>query len=264
MKHEVKKYIRLWFFMTANSFQISLVNRFAAGMFLLGKILRFSFFMLFIIILLGSTKTLANYTYTQVLIFFLTFNVIDTAVQLVFREVYRFRTLVVSGDFDLILEKPINPLFRVMAGGADALDLIMLFPYILFLVIVASQAGYLTFINVVVFLILLVNGFIMATAFHILVVAITLLTSEIDQAIMIYRDLSSLGRFPIDLYKEPIHFLMTYLIPIAAMVTVPAKALMGIISVQNILYSFFFSFGLFWFSMVVWRRALRDYSSASS
>jgi len=41
--------------------------------------------------------------------------------QLLFRDVYRFRPKVVSGDFDLILVKPINPLFRVLLGGADPL-----------------------------------------------------------------------------------------------------------------------------------------------
>jgi ABC-2 type transport system permease protein len=264
MKNEIKKYFRLWLFMTVNSFQISLANRFAALMFLLGKALRFGFFLVFLTVVLGQTKTLGSYTSTQVLIFFLTFNVIDTGVQLVFREVYRFRPLVVSGDFDLILEKPIHPLFRVMAGGADSLDLIMLIPYVALLLMVSARGEYLTLTSIVLFSILLINGFIIATAFHVLVIAVTILTSEIDQAVMIYRDISSLGRFPIDLYRQPISFLMTFVIPIAAMMTLPAKALMGLFSFQGLIYSFFFTILIFWLSLKIWKKALREYSSASS
>lgn len=264
MKKEFKKYLKLWLSMTANSFQISLTNRFAAGMFLLGKTLRFIFFFGFLIILIGRTKTLAGYSFQQVLIFFLTFNIIDTVVQLIFREVYRFRPLVISGDFDLILEKPVNPLFRVMAGGADALDLIMLIPFIIILLIIASQAGFLTFINIFLFLIFIINSFLIATAFHVFVVSAVLLTMEVDQAIMIYRDISSLGRLPIDLYREPIRFIMTFVIPIAAMMTFPAKALMGLFTFQGIIYSFFFAIVLLWASLKIWHKALREYSSASS
>lgn len=250
--------------MTANSFQISLANRFAAGMFMIGKVLRFLFFFAFLVILIGKTGHLAGYSYQQVIIFFLTFNIIDTAVQLVFREVYRFRPLVVSGDFDLILEKPVSPLFRIMAGGADILDLIMLFPYIGFLSFIANQAGFLTTVHVILFLILLINGFLIATAFHVLVVAVVLLTMEVDQAIMIYRDISSLGRFPIDFYREPVRFIMTFVIPISAMMTIPAKALMGLFSLQSLIYSFFFAIFLLWLSLKIWKKALREYSSASS
>jgi ABC-2 type transport system permease protein len=110
----------------------------------------------------------------------------------------------------------------------------------------------------------LINGFIIATAFHVLVIAVTILTSEIDQAVMIYRDISSLGRFPIDLYRQPISFLMTFVIPIAAMMTLPAKALMGLFSFQGLIYSFFFTILIFWLSLKIWKKALREYSSASS
>lgn len=264
MKIELKKYIKLWFSMTLNSFQMSLVNRFSAMMFLLGKVLRFILFFVFLIILLGKTKTLAGYSHDQVLIFFLVFNIIDTTVQLFFREVYRFRPLVVSGDFDLILTKPMNTLFRVMAGGADVLDLLMLIPLIGILISLSFNAGYLTVINIVLFLIFLVNGFLIATALHILVAALILLTMEIDQGILIYRDISSLGRLPIDMYKEPIRFLATFVLPISAMVTLPAKALMGIISLEGLLYSFFFTGLILFLSLKTWKKALREYTSASS
>ena len=51
----------------------------------------------------NSLNTLAGYTGTQVIFFFLTFNIIDVTSQFLFREVYRFRPMIVSGDFDFVL-----------------------------------------------------------------------------------------------------------------------------------------------------------------
>ena len=55
---------------------------------------------------------------------------IDVISQFLFREVYRFRPLVVSGEFDLVLVKPVSSLFRSLAGGADVIDLITIPPYV--------------------------------------------------------------------------------------------------------------------------------------
>ena len=41
--------------------------------------------------------------------FYLCFNVVDTIGQMLFREVYRFRPLIISGGFDMVLVKPLSP-----------------------------------------------------------------------------------------------------------------------------------------------------------
>ena len=48
--------------------------------------------------------------------FYLCFNVVDTIGQMLFREVYRFRPLIISGGFDMVLVKPLSPLVRVLLG----------------------------------------------------------------------------------------------------------------------------------------------------
>ena len=137
----MRKYVHLWIKLTMNSFMTALTSRFGAVLFLIGKMLRFVFFLIFLLTLFTQTRFLASYSQTQMLFFFLTFNFVDTVTQLLFREVYRFRPMVVSGDFDLVLVKPISPLFRVLVGGADPLDLLMLIPYVVALVYVGNHLG---------------------------------------------------------------------------------------------------------------------------
>ena len=261
---QLSKYFFLWYLLTANSFMIVFISRVNAVLFFLGKLLRFVFFIIVLIALFQRTDALASYTLRQTVFFFLSFNLLDTVTQLFYREVYRFRPMVVSGDFDLVLVKPMNPLFRALAGGADPLDLLMLIPYIGALVWVGSRLQGWTIGSFVVYLLLLANGFLIATGFHIVVLALAVVTTEIDHAIMIYRDLTSMGRVPVDIYGEPLRSILTFVIPVGIMMTFPAKAFMGILAPGVVVFSIFLGFVFFLLTCLLWRFALTRYSSASS
>lgn len=204
----------------------TLTQRLGLIVFLLGKIMRFALFLIFLIFLLKGTKNLAGYNLNQTVFFFLTFNLIDITSQFLFREVYRFRQYIVTGSFDLSLVKPISALFRSLMGGADIIDLITIPPLVIALIVIGKSLNP-TFLSVLLYFVLLINGLLIATAFHIAVLSLGIITFEIDHTIMIYRDLTSLGRLPIDIYKQPLQGILTYLIPVGIMISLPAKTLMG-------------------------------------
>ncbi|MEK7498115.1 MAG: ABC-2 family transporter protein [Patescibacteria group bacterium] len=260
---KVLKYIKIWWLMSKNAFISILYTKLTLVVFLLAKIIRFSFFIAFLYFLLKGTNSLAGYNLNQTLFFFLTFTVVDTISQFLFREVYRFRPQIVSGSFDLVLSKPFNALFRSLLGGADVIDLITIPPLIYALVYVGALLQP-NFIQVVIYIALLLNGLLISTAFHIAVLAMAILTLEIDHTIMIYRDVISLGRFPVDIYKEPLKGILTYLIPVGLMVTLPAKFLIGMVTIQGALLSFLLCFVFLFASVSLWNSALRYYTSASS
>ncbi len=258
------KYLHLWVKLTENSFLISLTSKFNAFIFLLGKILRFTLTLVFIFVLFGQTKKIDDFNVIQFSFFFLTFTIIDTITQLFFREVYRFRPMVVSGDFDLILVKPMNPLFRALAGGADPLDLLMLIPYIATLAYIAGKLGTFSVLHAALYLLLLANGLLIATGFHILVLALAIMTTEIDHAVMIYRDLTSMGRVPVDIYREPMRTIITFIIPVGVMMTVPAKAFLGLLTPWAVVASLVLGIVFFFTCFRTWQFALTKYTSASS
>lgn len=258
------KYIHLWEKLTLNSFLISFTSRFNALIFLTGKLMRFIFFVVFLLAIFTKTQFLANYSVFQTIFFFLTFNLLDNIAQLFFREVYRFRPLIITGQFDLILVKPISPLFRALAGGADPLDLIMLIPFIGSLIFVGEKIGHLTLFNLTAYCLLLANGLVIATGFHILVLSLAILTTEIDHTVMIYRDLTSMGRLPIDIYREPLRSVLTFGVPVGIMMTFPAKAFFGLLTPLSVLLSLVFGFVFFFICTRVWLYSLTKYSSASS
>ncbi|MBI4080898.1 MAG: ABC-2 family transporter protein [Candidatus Levybacteria bacterium] len=260
----MKKYISLWLTMTSRITQIAFASRFGVVFFTLGKVIRFLFFLIFLVLIVSKTKSLAGYTLWQVILFFVTFNIIDIVTQFFLREVYRFRSYIVSGSFDYMLTKPLSPLFRSLFGGSDILDLITLVPLLGFLFYVLNQIGGITIAGVVLYVLLLINAFVIALAFHIFVLGLGVIITEVDNAIWIYREMTALGRVPIAVYREPISWILTFILPVAAMITFPVQAVLGILSWTGVLLAFVFS-GIFLLaSLRFWRYALRQYSSASS
>ena len=263
MLKRIIKYLKIWWIMSRNSFSMVISQKLALSIFLVGKVLRFTFFFFFLFFLLAGTKTLAGYEVNQALFFFLTFNVIDVITQFIFREVYRFRPMIVSGEFDYVLAKPLNPLFRVLMGGADVIDLITIPPLFFAVWFIGAKLSP-DPLQIFYYLLLLINGLLIATAFHIIVLSMGIITLEIDHTIMIYRDMTSLGRFPIDIYKQPLQGFLTYLIPVGLMITLPAKALMGLVSPVGVASSFAFGLVAVFVAVRFWNFALKKYSSASS
>lgn len=258
------KTLKVWFFYSTSSYQQAFASRTAAVLMLLGKIIRILVFASFLVFLLQGTKGLIGYTPHQVIFFYLTFNLIDTLGQVFFREVYRFRQLVIEGNLDSVLTKPVNPLIRVLLGGTDLLDTIMLF--ILIFVISFYGVIYISTnpMDYLIYVLLILNAFMLSAAFHIFVLGFAVIFLSVDHIIFMYRDMTSLLRVPVDIYKEPLRGVITFLIPLGIMYTFPAKALMGVLNPVYLIISFGIG-GLFlllalWF----WKYSLRYYQSASS
>ncbi len=261
---EITRYAKIWWILTIGTTQIAFASRFGAAIFMIGKLLRFAFFLLFLVVLISKTHSLASYSFWQVIFFYATFNLVDTLPQFFLRDVYRFRYQVVSGYFDYILTKPFSPLFKALFGGCDVLDFSMLLVSAGFIGIAGSHIGVVTIGNAALYILLIVNAFLIALAFHVVVLSMGILTTEVDNTIMLYRDMTQIGRFPIEIYKEPLRGLLTFIIPVGIMMAFPAKAMLGLLSVQLIILSFVVGFLLLFGSYLFWQYSLRHYSSASS
>ena len=240
--------------------RVTTQGRLGVIIFTLGKIIRFAFMFFLLFFIFSKTRVLKGYTFQEAALFYMIFNLIDTISQIVFREVYRFRSLVVSGGLDTILLKPYHPFLRILVGGVDVLDVALLIPYCIIALIIALQ-GHIVFIYFLLFLVLFVNAIWIATSFHILVLAFGILTTEVDHTILIYRDMTSLGRFPMAIYKEPIKSIFTFVIPVGIMTSFPPQALLGTLSLPGFIASFVISSILFFCAMKLWSCSLQKYQS---
>lgn len=260
----IKRYLKIWWLFTINSFQTQLSVRWGLALFLIAKILRFALFLTFLIILVKGTKSFAGYNLDQVILFFLSFNFLDILSQLLFRDVYRFRAMVLSGNFDFYLIHPVNSLLRSLFAGPDLLDFFTLIPLTFAIIFFINKLGLFDVINLSAYILMLAVGFLIALSFHILVLCLAILTTEVDSAILLYRDLVAMGRMPIDIYIQPIRAILTFVIPVGIMTTFPVKSLFGVLSPALFIYSLTFALVLFYLSLKIWNFSLKKYSSASS
>lgn len=260
----MRKYLEVLKRYSLNSIRISLEHKGSAMIFLFGKLLRTLMAGVFIVVLLNRTTFLAGYTLQETLLFYMTYNIVDSITQMLFREVYRFRPLILSGDFDTVLVKPVHPFVRVLVGGVDILDILPTLIYIASTVYLFTILPGIEAINLVWFVLLIINGIVIATAFHILVLALGIISTEVDHTIMIYRDITRFASFPIDIYSEPLRSVLTFVVPVGVMMTFPAKSALGLLSSEAVIISFGIALLFMLFSIMMWQSALAKYQSASS
>lgn len=255
------KNIKIFWLFTTYSLKTTFQSPLGVVLFTLGKLIRFGMFFFFVYYLLSNTKILAGYSVTETIIFYLTYNIIDSIAQLLFREVYRFRPLVITGELDTILIKPYHPFLRVLIGGIDILDVGISFIYMIIAGYFISQLSGLQTPHLLLYIALILNALLIATGLHIAILALGILSTEVDHTIMIYRDITKMGSFPVDIYMQPIRFFLTFIIPIGIMITMPVKGLLGMLTLPMYLTSFTISAGILTASLLFWNYALKKYQS---
>src|SRR5258708_14275152 len=261
----MKRYLKIWIRLAVMSFMVQAESFVSSFGYLLGKLVRIVFFLFFLFSIFKHTDALVGYTLPEVALFFLTFNIIDILAQLFFRGIYGVRSLIREGDFDYFLIQPTNVLFRVAFHTVDFLDVITILPviYITFYVIRHIPGGVSVW-KVLEYSLLILNGMVIAFAIHIAVASLAVLTQELENTIWIYRDLMTLGRFPSDIYDAPMRGIITFVVPVAVMVSFPAKAFLGRLGGVWLAHALLMAMTSLTLSLYFWRFATRRYTSVSS
>lgn len=266
MGNHLKAYLRVWLRLTANQFQMQVANaRGAAVIFILGKLLRLALAWVLLYVVVGRAKLLAGYTLPQATLLLLIFNFIQTLSQLFLRGVYLFRQKVVDGTFDFYLLNPLSELFYSLFSQTDPMDVLVTIPYLILMLTAWVQAGYpLTLPALFVLFCIIIVVMIWVTALHIVIMSIGIRYLEVDNTIMLYRDLERMGAFPTNMYGKYGEFLLNYLAPFGLMATIPANLVFGHMNILVVPALALIAWVSLRTALWLWRHALRTYTSASS
>ncbi len=261
----MRKYFKIWKQLTNCAVSSYLSNRLDSFCYFLGKLVRFGFFLLLIISIFRFTNELAGYSKYEVILFFLTFNLVDVLAQAFFRGIYLFREDIRKGNFDYILTKPVNPLFYSLTRLTDILDIIFLLPIIILIIYTAFKLKIvLSILNISAYIFFVVLGVLIIVGIHIVSACITIWTVEGENFIWVYREAMTVGRFPPEILSSFMQFIFTFVMPVIIIVAFPVKAFLGILSLSWMLIALFYTFIFFMGSLWLWRISLKKYSSASS
>jgi len=172
--------------------------------------------------------------------------------------------LIQNGDLDFILLKPINSQFQVSARRLPVVSL----PTAVFGIGVVAYAtaslGTLNLGSACLAAALLVNGVVIIYAIWVLLLTAAFWFVKVENITEIFTAFFTAGRFPVSAFPSWVRFLLTFIVPIAFITTVPASAAIGRLSWSMAFASFVVAGVLLGLSHLFWRFALANYTSASS
>lgn len=110
----------------------------------------------------------------------------------------------------------------------------------------------------------LVLGGVMIYCFWLVLTTGAFWLVRIDQIVELFEGVYQTGRWPVTVYPGWLRFGLTFLVPIAFAVTVPAEAMTRLLTARTLLVEVAFAAILFAFTRWFWRFGLRRYSGASA
>ncbi|MCX7570226.1 ABC-2 family transporter protein [Tumebacillus sp. DT12] len=170
-----------------------------------------------------------------------------------------------SGKFDLLLTKPLNTQFLVtcerinLESGFNSLIGIGLIVYGIYI------AGYdVTVVSLLTYLFLLANGVMLFYSTFLMINCIAFWQTKFKFAWDLIEWFYEFAMKPDVIYRGSVRFILTYFLPAMMLVSFPARALMGKLDLSEVLWGLLATTILFVACQWVWKRAIANYTSASS
>jgi ABC-2 type transport system permease protein len=170
-----------------------------------------------------------------------------------------------SGAFDYVLLKPVDAQFIVSTAGYEPWKAIDLIGAIALATYAFSLRGvYPSAAQVGIGIVLLAAGVLAMYSLWIICAAASFWVVRLDNLIYLLMAIFDTARWPIHVFRGAWRFVFTFVIPVAVMTTFPAMALLGRLSAQTTLLTIGGSLAMVMISRLIWRAAIRNYTSASS
>jgi viologen exporter family transport system permease protein len=119
-------------------------------------------------------------------------------------------------------------------------------------------------LNALAFACSLAVGALLVYCFWLIITTGSFWLVRMEHVLELFEGVYQTGRWPIGVYPGWLRYSVTFLVPVAFAVTVPAQALTSRLQLQTFLISLGFAVLLFAFTRWFWRLGLRRYSGASA
>ena len=211
------------------------------------------------------TDRIGDWTFHQALVvlglFQMFIGLVDTFISPNVRE---FTEHIRLGTMDFILTKPINSQFH---ASLRRINIWRFVDVLIGLALIAYAMAHLPPVSldrVWMFIMLAACAAIMLYALVMLLITSAFWFVQLENVMELIFTFYEAGRFPVDIFPRWMEIILTAVVPIAFITTVPAAVILGRLSVEFVLYSIGVAALLFTASAAFWRFAVRHYSSASS
>ncbi|GHO89269.1 ABC transporter permease [Dictyobacter formicarum] len=169
-----------------------------------------------------------------------------------------------DGKFDHLLLRPVSSLFSASLGSCAPLAITQALPGLIIIIISLHQLSLVPSLwNWLGWLLLLVVGCTITWASRVLLASLAFWTPAIELDVL-YSAFWQFGRYPSDIYRQPLRSLLTFILPIAFVATFPARTLTRGPDLPILLSGTALGLFAILLTHLAWQRGLRRYTSATS
>ena len=213
------------------------------------------------------TPTLGGFTKDEILLFYATSITIWATMEALFFDGFKVFMLrdIVTGEFDKILTKPVNPVFLMAFSRPRLEGFVYLFGMMLLgfrqMLILSDQFTMMSFVSY--FALWLTGLYIFFMAFSIYATLAFYMTRS-SQVLRTLQSISDQTFYPPTIYPTSLKMILFTLIPAAFVAYVPVSFLLNRGSIDLLLATVSMIITVTWLSNTCWRVGLKNYTSASS
>ncbi len=225
----------------------------------------FTFFLVILFVVYAKVDTIAGWDRSQAQILGATLYIVSSLNNLLTYAVLEIPNHVRQGTLDFIVTKPVDSQFWVSMRKFNFAEIgSFLAGIVLVVVSIVGMKMHPSFVQCLLYFIGIFCAVINLYGFQLALMTTGIYFIRIDNLWVLGETASGLGRYPMDIYPNPLRAMLTYLLPVAFFSYYPSLQLVRganwAIAGQGILFSIVF----FVLSRAWWRYSMKHYSSASS
>jgi ABC-2 type transport system permease protein len=214
----------------------------------------------------NQTNTLGGWTPYQLLAVMGVYTLMGGLIAaLIQPNMERLMTDIQRGTLDYLLTKPEDSQVMVSIRELRIWELVnVIAGFAIVAIAVAHLKSTLGLGEALIFLAVLVLGGLMIYSFWLILTTAAFWVVRIDEIVNLFQGVYAAGRYPVGIYPGWLRGGLTFLVPVAFAVTVPAEALTGRLDGQTVAGAVALTAALLAVARWFWSFGLRRYSGASA
>lgn len=232
-----------------------------------GKVLRMVLLLVFFQAIFLKVDRIGQWTFDGILLLFGTFQLVDYLVSITFqRNLGGFLPARIhSGDLDARLLLPVSTLFLASFEVVDVMDFFSFIPAAGLLLWASWRIDFaFTALQAASYFGLIAAALVFIYAVFLIIASTSFWTVQATGLSTIFDNILRIARYPADIFGGFWKAVLLYVFPVALIAPLPAEALLGTLRPEAALGSIGAAGIFLAAAIVIWRRGLRNYTSASS
>jgi len=214
----------------------------------------------------NHTRELGGWSQPELLavmgVFILMGGVIQSAIQ---PNMQRLMEEIQDGTLDFALTKPIDGQVIVSVREFRFWKLTdVMVGFVVLIVAILQIHNYVGLWQVLAFIVALFLGSLMIYSFWLVLTTTAFWLIRVWELVNLFQGLYAAGRWPVTIYPNWLRISLTFLVPVAFAVTVPAEALTNRLTAMTLIGAFALTALLLGIARLIWRLGVKSYSGASA